>query len=458
MAFGLVVFMGMCAIVIDMGYRYFRRSQAQTAADAAALAGAFWLSNPTYADSLAKWYAAKNGYDIGVSGVSVTTVTPVNGNASRYKVVVSRPEPLFFAGIFSRTSPRIGADATAEYISNADLNITGGGTYGVNGDVTLSLFGPEGRYSNGDPFSVTNLNNGQPNPAHQGFNGYDFAFNVPANYSSLFASGDSETLKNTVTLDIFDPDCFNAGGEPNATANTVDEYRRPNGEAGTSTHATTTKYSLFWDPGTPNDKSDDLAVGSPIEIGANSSYDMKWNRMFSWDKRNYTGTGRYRLNVLSTDGSSENGFNLRAGPPNDLDSRGSEEATWSSRYGSKAANPVITATGNLPMNFNVTGTVNVTLGYVPTEAKGGSLFINKFDTDVDAKSVTYRCTSLPNQTFAGTLSSDGTWKLDTIALPSTYTGGIWTANYQAGRGDTSVWSMTFQNFVPGTPGNIRLVE
>lgn len=463
-AFGLTLFLGIGALVLDMGFRYHRKAEAQRAADAAALAGAFYIgSGASVAESWAKYYAAQNGYNLtpGQAGYDSTNIVNAqfapDGNKSHYKVSVSRVEPIFFSSLFSRTKPRIGAAAMAEYISNAELNITGGGSYGVNGPVTLSTFGPDGYYNNGDPFSTKYLTNGQANPQHNGFHGYDFAFTIPSDYQSLYPSGTSKTKKKQVELEIFDPDTYNKNGATDADGtNTVDEYRKPDGGTGGVSNATTTKYTLYWDPNTPNDTTDDILVDDPISIGADSSYDMKWNNMFQWDytQSKFQGAGRYRLNVESTGGSSENGFNLRAGPVHSSMS----DATWSSTYGTDSAVPVITASGNLPMNFNTSGTVTVTLGVVPTDARGGGLYINKFDTDVDALSVTYSCTSLPGQTFKGTLSSNGTWKMDTIALPANYTTGVWSATYKAGSGDTSVWQMNYQNYVPGQPGHLRLIE
>ena len=45
---------------------------------------------------------------------------------------------------------------------------------------------------------------------------------------------------------------------------------------------------------------------------------MKWVRPdgFSFDTNTY-GTSDFRINVQTLDGSSENGFDLRAGPPRD---------------------------------------------------------------------------------------------------------------------------------------------
>lgn len=56
----LVVLLGMSALVVDLGYARSQRRQVQTAADAAALAGAQMLPNPTAAEAEAKAYALDN--------------------------------------------------------------------------------------------------------------------------------------------------------------------------------------------------------------------------------------------------------------------------------------------------------------------------------------------------------------------------------------------------------------
>jgi len=116
----------------------------------------------------------------------------------------------------------------------------------------------------------------------------------------------------------------------------------------------------------------------------------------------------------------------------------------------------IKALGNLEIWFKKSGTVNFKLGYIPPQAAGLNLHINKFDTDVGAKSITYY-DDLGNS-WAGQLSSNGTWKEDIITIPENYPGSYIYAQYQAGYNDTSVWNLWFEGSVPGIPGKPRLVE
>ena len=442
-ALGITVFVGAAALAVDMSNLYARKAAAQRAADAAALAGAYQFAHflaspgsPQYAKDMAQYYARQNGYrdDLGLAGVD--PVYPVPGKTGNYfRVRVSRAEPLFFAQIFRMRTVNVSAQATAIYTTLAPMSITGGGAYGQpDGPTSLSMFGPDGYYNNGDYLSVKKLANGTTNPDYTGM-GYDFAINIPRNFGK-------------VAFEIFDPDCYNADNQANAAAGVrVDELRTPSGGAGTYANATTTLYSLYYDNNTPNNPTDDVLIDSQ-SFGNDLTTDMQWADVFDF-KRNSYGAGNFRLNATTTAGSSENGFNLRV-----------------SKQGKNGAPPVfdpdngtsISATGHLPMNFNYGGYSNIVLGDVPTEAAGGQLEVRKFDTDVGSQSVIYTCSSLPGQSFPGVLSGNGEFTTDYITLPANYTAGTWTASYTAGAQDTSVWEMAYSNGIAGQPGRIRLVE
>ncbi len=440
-ALSLVVFLGIAALVVDMGYRYLRRADAQKAADAGALSGVYaqmTYQDTAYSTSVARYYTQLNRYTNAVNGVTVTTQWPADGQLNRYQVTVSRLEPLCFGGILKPGTNRVGASATAEMLSLQPISINGTGSYGVRGSVNLSVFGPDGDYNNGDAFSVKQLMNGADNPRYNG-KGYNFVVDVPSNYETQFST-------SQVQVEIFDPDGSNAtSGSPNGTTR-LDELWGV---------VTTTKYSLYYDNNTPNNPDDDTLIGSKSYGNGTSATDMQWvqDSAFKFDRDNY-GAGKFRLNVTSTAGESENGFFLRAGPPH---STSMTDTSWNTTYGNKAATALMTATGNLPINFNTSGTVTVALGAVAAGAAGGKMYISKFDTDVGSKSVVYSCDTL-SQTFPGVLAANGTWSVDAIDIPSNFTGGNWTATYTAGVQDTSVWSMSFSKYIPGSPGVIRLVK
>lgn len=445
----LTVLLAIAAFVVDMGFLYRKRVIAQRSADAAALAGAYQLAHTqpkSYADTQATYYAslaANGGYVTGTNGAVVSTTNPTTDEAgvshsNWYRVSVSRPEPMFFGRSFGRSTSTVAASATAIYTTLAPINIKGLGTYGVApGPVNLSVFGPDGKYAYGDCYSTKFLDNGTTANPDYNSKGYDFLITVPKNFKST-------------TLEIFDPDCYNPYGPDSGLTNgitQVDEYRRQDGTTGTVADATTTVYSLYDDHGTPNNPADDGAPLYTKTYGADTTTDNKWNEFYTGD-RSLLPNSNFRLNVTSTGGSSENGFDLRIGK---------------TRNGSEAFDPNngsgIAADGHLPMNFNTSGTVKIALGTLPVEAAGGTVDIRKFDTDVGAGSIIYSCSSLPGYTFpAGTLAANGTFATDTISVPSNYTPGIWYASYQAGTGDTSVWDMSYSNSGPGRPGTIKLIR
>lgn len=451
-ALGIFVFIGAAALSVDIAILYQKKAAAQQAADAAALAGAYQFATfqatagvPTYAHSMAHYYAQLNGYRDDLGQATVTSTYPVPGKGSNnFQVRVTRAEPLFFAQIFKLRTVNVGATAVALYTTLAPMSINGGGQYGAtNGPVNLSIYGPNAYYNNGDAYSPRYLPSGATNPLFQqapdGYGvGYDFTVNIPVGFGN-------------VSFEIYDPDCYNAGnssgGNPYVSAGvSIDELRTgPTGGGGGAnggTRATTTRYNLYYDNNTPFNPNDDVLVGSQ-SYGDTSTTDMKWNSVFNFSRSSY-GAGNFRLNATTTAGSGENGFSLRVNK---------QGQTFSSTNGTS-----ISAQGHLPMNFNNGGTVGIVLGDVPTEAAGGQLEIAKFDTDVGSLSVVYTCTSLPGQTFNGVLSSDGTWKTDFITLPANYTQGTWTATYTAGANDTSVWEMSYSNSGPGRPGRIKLVQ
>lgn len=454
LALGMLIFLGMTGLVVDIGHLHMKEAQAMRAADAAALAGAMKLSEDsglgTLADKAARDYAEFNGYDPDAPGVTFrASIDPENSNW--YTVYIARSEPLFFMraipGIGS--AREVGATATAEFLSAVPVDIKmGGGVYGAAGPVNLTLYGPHAQYQHGDPYSPRWLDgNGTPNPENIGHKGFDFELFVPSDYS---ARNENNPVVN---VELFDPDTFNGNGQtsPNGTSE-WDEIRQP--YAGTNPPPasiyTQTRFTLY-KVVDPNDPGKDLKI-SEATYRDDASTNNQWVTPAGFGiNTNTYGTGAYRINVESLDGSSENGFDMRAGPPRD-----------SGQAFDKDNGTKITATGRIPINFNTTGTTTIALGEVPTAAAGGDLIIEKFDTDIQSKSVVY--TSVPpasNQPpggWPGVLSENAKWYKDApIRLPGDYKTAQWYATYIAGWQDTSVWKMSYTNTVAGTPGNVRLV-
>ena len=113
----LVVLLGMCALVLDVGSWYRADRDTQSTADAAALAGAQALpENPAQALTLAQQYAGKNG-GLGSGTITISSNIVPNDTIS---VKVKRSAPGFFSkavGVKSVTVASTGV-ARAEGVSS----------------------------------------------------------------------------------------------------------------------------------------------------------------------------------------------------------------------------------------------------------------------------------------------------------------------------------------------------
>lgn len=135
-----VALMGMLAVVIDTGHLYAEQRQMQSAADAAAMAGAQnWIDddqriNAGQAVVDARTYTTYNGYATDVAagngvwdptvnnGVIVTTPPATGsfaGNTQYLEVIVSKPVSTFFAGIFNISTVQVTARAVARGMANS---------------------------------------------------------------------------------------------------------------------------------------------------------------------------------------------------------------------------------------------------------------------------------------------------------------------------------------------------
>jgi len=99
------------AFAVDLGSWYREHRQAQSTADAAALAGAQVLpGNTAGALSLAQTFADKNGSDVAPGGITFRSDYNPNDTVV---VKVSRPAAGFFSSIFGIDSTTVGATAAA---------------------------------------------------------------------------------------------------------------------------------------------------------------------------------------------------------------------------------------------------------------------------------------------------------------------------------------------------------
>jgi hypothetical protein len=105
----LGVLMGCAAIVVDHGYWYLTKRQAQATADAVALAAAADLPSADMAVSDSSGYRQKNDWP----GKVVLSVSSVNSASDTVTAEATTNVPGFFAGIFGINNVDVGARATA---------------------------------------------------------------------------------------------------------------------------------------------------------------------------------------------------------------------------------------------------------------------------------------------------------------------------------------------------------
>lgn len=124
-AFAVFVLMGFAGMAVDIGIWQATKRAAQTATDAAALAGAHELNKidnvpPLPADealvrAAVETAAVQNGFDPLVDNIDVGFEVINNGNAAR--VQISKFAPLLFSRFFLPNRPQVGASATASRTS-----------------------------------------------------------------------------------------------------------------------------------------------------------------------------------------------------------------------------------------------------------------------------------------------------------------------------------------------------
>lgn len=128
-AAALLVLMGAAAFAVDIGYSQYRQRLQQTATDSAALAAGYELLNGNFV-AAGKQDASTNGYtDASVNGACVATATCVQvlnppvapdayaGNTDSVEVIITSPNPTFFARAFGISQGTIGTKAVATLIT-----------------------------------------------------------------------------------------------------------------------------------------------------------------------------------------------------------------------------------------------------------------------------------------------------------------------------------------------------
>jgi Flp pilus assembly protein TadG len=109
MAIMMTVFLGMGALAVDVGSFYQSQTQAQSAADSAALAAAQSLPGSTAAAKTTGTNFATTNYP----GVTVNVTTPYNSSTTQVRVSVTTTTPAFFGKALGVTKANVSASAVA---------------------------------------------------------------------------------------------------------------------------------------------------------------------------------------------------------------------------------------------------------------------------------------------------------------------------------------------------------
>lgn len=144
----LIALIGFAAIAVDIGYMYTTRRAMQTAADAAAIAGANALQSTNNANyqQAASDVATLDGFSNGQNGVVVTVGTPTSGpysgNASYVQVSISRAVPTFFLRVLGLNTLNVAAQAVAGTVPGTGciyaLDPSKSGALSLTGNFTIN--------------------------------------------------------------------------------------------------------------------------------------------------------------------------------------------------------------------------------------------------------------------------------------------------------------------------------
>ena len=322
LAFPMMI--GLLGIVVDLGNLYSKNARRCSAPPMPPPSPGRWRAKRATSWAKAREYAQLNGYVNGQNGTIVRVISDISSSSSEVRVAISRPEPVYFAPILEGFLKATGQSASAAQFSrvvDADavatlrvsLPLGLGGIYGVadpaRSPVNNSVFGPDSNYNFGDAYSPEFLQDGEtPNPLYEKNAGVgEYTMNITSDYLSKYSD---------VQVQIYDPDCYDG---PNG----YDEIRDRNKKikrAPKGSRETVTQYELI----DPSGRS--IAKKS---YGNDKDEDGKWITPNGF-KFVPTQAGAYKIKVSTLSGSSENGFQLRAGPSEGANKSDDE---WNKAYG-----------------------------------------------------------------------------------------------------------------------------
>ncbi|MCP4959574.1 MAG: hypothetical protein GY925_09930 [Actinomycetia bacterium] len=277
---------------VDLGGWYVIGSKAQSASDAAALAGVVWMPNEVKAHEAALELAEQNGF---VDGVNATIVTDGIGT-NQFSVEITTPGTMVFSSL-ALDPIDISRHAIAEYSPPIDIgsptNVLGLGNYAVGGETPSNAWsGQMGFCVNpkwGDirSFRTTDSKCGSvPSPWHDP-GGYLWIIDVPVGSTQA------------VNLNIFDPGYCRPSNRP-----THHDSGGPPKEQGDVHY----RFTLYQPDNTPYDNTDNTQYGSAYEPATAESCEA-FTTAFTLP----AGTsGRWVLRSQLKDNNSTNGQNYFA--------------------------------------------------------------------------------------------------------------------------------------------------
>ena len=206
-----------------------------------------------------------------------------------------------------------------------------------------------------------------------------------------------------------------------------------------------------------------------------------------------TGDRYVYLDVTAISGSSENGFEIWAGPanytetvPSEVNARNLKTLNEPGAHSSEGV--AVFGLGRVPMNSNYGNMVDIPLAFVGSEFSGSSIFANLYDSDSGAEPpITFYFNSIPESDWSLTFGMPGEEDPDgvtagsrclpgscgsqwvdlsyEIAIPvdicsggsascTPFTGGVLMARYAAGFMDSYVWELSLPDDwlpLPDTP-------
>jgi hypothetical protein len=227
----IVGLLAMVGLAVDTGFLFARSSQFSSAVDAAALAGVIEMDptagNLDAPDSRALEFLAANGWPTSTLRTFVSTSTLTVGGIPQYTLTITWPVETFFLGLIGFDDVPITRASTAVYSAQAEIYTPSSyersqvrkGSQFVLGSGSCSLYGEPVLPERASPPDTPNAD-----PAHlEGV--FRYRIRVPDTY----------TRTNTVRVELFDADSFNANPNNGAVIEHTDSYNGGVPDAGFTT-------------------------------------------------------------------------------------------------------------------------------------------------------------------------------------------------------------------------------